>query len=112
MALPFWWRKVSFLSLFQVLDLESPHERKPLGTDGPANDSVGPPSPNAAEDVQALGEILRVAKLAPANEKDHLKVFKPKGWVPAPVVGINLNRIPTGQSGPYCKLRPTRVPYF
>ena len=43
MALPFWWRKVSFLSLFQVLDLESPHERKSLGIDGPAIDLVGPP---------------------------------------------------------------------
>ena len=30
---------------------------------------AGPPLPNAAEDVQGLGEILRVAKLAPANEK-------------------------------------------
>ena len=84
MALPFWWRKVSFLSLFQVLDLESPHERKSPEIDGPANDLVGPPLPNAAEDVQGLGEIPRVAKLAPANEKDHLKVFKPKGWMPLP----------------------------
>ena len=32
---------------------------------------AGPPLPNAAEDVQGLGEILRVAKLAPANEKVH-----------------------------------------
>ena len=30
---------------------------------------AGPPLPNAAEDVHGLGEILRVAKLAPANEK-------------------------------------------
>ena len=29
-----------------------------------------------------------------------------------PLSGLNLNRNQTGQSGPYCKLRPTRVPYF
>ena len=29
-----------------------------------------------------------------------------------PLCGLNLNRNQTGQSGPYCKLRPTRVPYF
>ena len=28
-----------------------------------------------------------------------------------PLSGLNLNRNQTGQSGPYCKLRPTRVPY-
>ena len=29
-----------------------------------------------------------------------------------PLSGLNLNRNQTGQSGPYCKLRPTRAPYF
>ena len=29
-----------------------------------------------------------------------------------PLPGLNLNRNQTGQSGPYCKLRPTRVLYF
>ena len=29
-----------------------------------------------------------------------------------PLSGFNSNRNQTGQSGPFCKLRPTRVPYF
>ena len=29
-----------------------------------------------------------------------------------PLSGLNLNRNQTGQSGPYCKLRPTMVPLF
>ena len=29
-----------------------------------------------------------------------------------PLSGLNLNRNQTGQSGPYCKLRPTKAPTF
>ena len=83
MALPFWWRKVSFLSLFQVLDLESPMKENLWGLMG-----------------------------LPPTWQDHLKVFKPKGWVPLPLVGINLNRIPTGQSGPFCKLKSSTTTSF
>ena len=83
MALPFCRRKVSFLSMFEVPNLASPHVRESQRIDGPANDLDDPPQDFQTQRMGAL-----------------------------PLSGLNLNRNQTGQSGPYCKLRPTRVPYF
>ena len=83
MALPFCRRKDSFLSMFGVPNLESPTSWN-------------------------LSKLMGL----PMTWLTDLKIFKPKGWVPSPLFGLNLNENQTGQSGPYCKLRPSRVPYF
>ena len=68
------------------------------------------------KDGDYLGKTPLFLKVNPhANE--YLKTKIPQGFQTQrmgalPLPGLNLNRNQTGQSGPYCKLRPTRVPYF